>query len=78
MEAHGRQGFYLGASMEHYRSYRVYMISSRKKRITDSCAWFPATVNMPGANPAALLDKTLRALTRNRKGSILPRSWNGV
>ena len=76
-EPHGELAYYLGPSLEHYRAYRIYVPATKAKRITDSCTWFPATVRMPGSNPAEIIDQAIRELTtavnrrqRNRKGNL--------
>ena len=52
---HGVPGFYLGPSLEHHRSYRVFCTATRAERVSDSLAWFPTALKMPGSSVAELL-----------------------
>ena len=38
---HGTKGFYIGPSMDHYRSFRIFVESTRRIRVTSSVAWHP-------------------------------------
>lgn len=38
---HGEQAFYLGPSMEHYRTFRVHCIRTNRIRDTDTVSWHP-------------------------------------
>ncbi|MFN9910775.1 MAG: hypothetical protein ACK56F_32490, partial [bacterium] len=44
---HGVPAYYLGIAPDHYRSYRVYVPSTNKIRITNSVAWIPPTPIVP-------------------------------
>jgi len=66
---HGTKGYYVGPAMKHYRSYNIWSFLTHKIRVSDSVAWFPEHVLMPGATllehvEAAILDFTenLRSL----------------
>jgi hypothetical protein len=60
---HGVTGYYLGPALKHYRCFRVHMIATRRERISDSLAWFPAPLVMPGSNPAELVYAALHDLS---------------
>ena len=81
--AHGIDGWYLGPSTKHYRSYRVLPKSTLTPRVSDTLAWHPATVHMPGSSPLDLISVALQDLTsalkvycshpmRHASGSPLP------
>eukprot|EP01034_Spumella_vulgaris_P024130 gene24130-30440_t len=39
-DAHGKDGYYLGPALEHYRSHRVFVTETHSCRISDTVAWF--------------------------------------
>ena len=41
---HGVKGFFIGAAMEHYRSFRILVEDTRRIRISDSVAWHPTAI----------------------------------
>ena len=45
---HGKDGFYLGPALTHYRSWRVYVTETGGTRVSDTLAWFPTPYTMPG------------------------------
>ena len=45
---HGVPGYYLGPALQHYRSYRVWSSTTKAIRITDTVAWFPHGLTVPG------------------------------
>ena len=47
---HGVDGFYLGTSLLHYRGYTCWATETNAVRITDTVAWFPTDVHMPGSS----------------------------
>jgi hypothetical protein len=67
-DAHGVEGFYLGPALDHYRCWRAWIKSTRSVRVSDTMAWFPARVKMPGASPIDMLSAAVKdvsaALTR--------------
>ena len=65
--AHGLDGFYLGPALDHYRCYRVFANSTKSNRVSDTLAWFPALVHMPGSSPADLIHSALLDLTHALK-----------
>ena len=54
-DVHGKEGFYLGPALEHYRCWHVYVTATRAERIADTLAWFPDRVKMPGTSSVDLL-----------------------
>ena len=59
---HGVDAFYLGPALGHYRSYEVWVPQTRAKRVTDTVAWFPSEVAMPGPSPLLDLECAVRDL----------------
>ena len=59
-DAHGVEGFYVGPALEHYRCYRCWIISTAAIRITDTVAWHPERLQMPGTS---LLDVLTAAIS---------------
>ena len=59
---HGVEGFYLGPALEHYRCYRGWVVKTQRERISDTIAWHPQTIKMPGASEKELLIKALTDL----------------
>ena len=48
---HGVLGYYLGPALQHYRSYRVKSSATKATRISDTLAWFPQGITIPGPSP---------------------------
>ena len=53
---HGRQGWYVGATPEHYRCYQIYIPKTQGTRICDTVEFFPTHCKMPqvSAHDAAI------------------------
>jgi len=68
--AHGVDGFYLGPALDHYRCYRVYVHATKNNRISDTLAWFPAAVHMPGSSSQDLIHAALRDLIDGLKSFL--------
>ena len=68
--AHGTNGFYLGPAVDHYRCYRVFAHATKDQRISDTLAWFPAAVHMPGSSSIDLIHAALQDLTASIKPYI--------
>jgi hypothetical protein len=47
---HAVDGWYLGPTIDHYRSYKVWIWEIKATRITDTLTWFPSKVKMPSAS----------------------------
>lgn len=56
---HGIDGFYLGPASDHYRCYRCWSIDTQRERITDTVAWHPQDVIMPGASETEVLTNAI-------------------
>ena len=65
--SHGLDGFYLGPALGHYRCWRVYCTLTKSVRITDTIAWFPASIKMPGSSPSELLTAAIQDLSTAMK-----------
>ena len=52
---HGVPGFYLGPSLTHHRCYRAFDPATQRVLITDTLAWFPRAVIMPGASSSEII-----------------------
>jgi hypothetical protein len=59
----GLAAFYLGPQLSGYRSYRVWIPSTKKIRHTDTLAWFPHNFQMPYAKPEELILQRIHDLT---------------
>ena len=46
-DVHGKDAFYLGPALEHYRCYKVYVRDTKSERIGDTIEFFPAYAKMP-------------------------------
>lgn len=57
---HGTPGFYLGPSLQHYRSYRIFIPSTMSDRITDTVEWLPVPFYLPGSTTAELVIQALQ------------------
>ena len=60
---HGTAGFYLGPALDHHRCYRVYSVPTQSIRVTDTVAWLPSPLPLPGSSPSELLHKALEDFT---------------
>ena len=52
---HGLDGFYVGPALDHYRCYKVWVIKTETVRITDTVAWHPHNIIIPGLSPTDVL-----------------------
>ena len=52
---HGVPGYYLGPALQHYRSYRVWSSATKATRVTDTVAWFPSGLTVPGPSTHDIL-----------------------
>jgi hypothetical protein len=52
---HGDDGYYLGATRDSYRSYRVYDIESKGIRTSNSLSWHIEPLRLPGSSPLELI-----------------------
>jgi hypothetical protein len=49
---HGKEAWYLGPALEHYRCYQFHIPETRGQRITGTATFFPHHCQMPALNPA--------------------------
>ena len=59
---HGVPGYYLGPALQHYRSYRVWSSATKATRISDTLAWFPHGIPIPGPSPRDTLHAAITLL----------------
>jgi len=55
---HGLSGFYLGPALLHYRSFRVFISSTKGFRISDSLSWHPEKIRLPGSSKEEIIFST--------------------
>ena len=60
--AHGTPGYYLGPSLVHYRTYRVWATATRSTRVSDTLSFHPKALHMPGSHPLETVESALRDL----------------
>ncbi len=70
--SHGSPGFYLGPAMQHYRSFRVFILATKAERVSDSLAWFPAPLMLPGSRPSEIVCDALRELLTALRARVRP------
>lgn len=62
-DVHGETGFYLGPALQHFKCWRTWIVSTNSQRISDTLAWFPAPLKLPGSHPYAMITAALQDLT---------------
>ena len=45
---HGEIGFYVGRALLHYRCFSIWVVRTRMVRISDTIAWHPIRITLPG------------------------------
>jgi hypothetical protein len=60
---HAVSGYYIGPAFAHYRCYTVYIVETRKERISDTVKFFPQKAFMPIASSTDLAIAAARDLT---------------
>ena len=60
---HGKIGFYIGPSMDHYRNYRIYVKETGGIRNAATVEFFPQHVQIPKTSSADRLAATIEDLT---------------
>ncbi len=68
---HGEVGFYVGRALLHYRCFSIWVVRTRMVRISDTIAWHPLRITLPGS--ASIRDLTaavedMSALLKNILG----------
>ena len=66
-DTHGIEGFYIGPAVEHYRCYKVWALKTGSLRVTDTLAWHPELLQMPGSSPIEALLAAINDLTNALK-----------
>ena len=62
-EVHGKEGFYVGPKLDHYRCFEILVTETGSTRITDTVAWFPQHCTMPGASLLERFTEAMKELT---------------
>ena len=62
-DPHGEKGYYLGPALQHHKCWRTWIISTNCERVSDTLAWFPAPLHLPGSNPYDMVTAAVRDLT---------------
>jgi hypothetical protein len=60
---HGEDAWYVGPAPDHYRCYRVWMVSTNRTRIVDTVKFFPQHVKMPHLSSQEMTIQAARELT---------------
>jgi hypothetical protein len=74
--AHGKDGYYVGPSLLHYRCYQVWINETESVRDTDSISWHPVPPHtLPGASPyddmlAGILSLTTALVSFSKSDSV--------
>jgi hypothetical protein len=61
---HGKDGFYIGPKLNHYRCYEVLVTDTGGTRTSDTVAWYPAQCVMPGGSYVELITEAIKDLTK--------------
>jgi hypothetical protein len=59
---HGEKAFYVGRAVLHYRCFTVWVVRTRMVRISDTLAWHPVRIPMPGSNPIDALTASAKEM----------------
>ena len=70
--AHGVPGYYMGLALDNYRCWRTYSIPTKSMRTTDTVAWFPEPLRMPGSSPTEMMTAAITDLTSVLRTLSLP------
>ena len=66
-DPHGKDGFYVGPKMDHYRCFDIYVPETGATRTSDTIAWYPQQCVMPGGSVLELFTEATRDLTTTIK-----------
>jgi hypothetical protein len=61
-DAHGKEGWYVGPSMEHYCVYRICVKDTKRIWFSERLQWFPRHVTMPALSTHAQLEAAIHDL----------------
>ncbi len=70
-DVHSDVGFNIGTAMEHHRCFRVYIVKTRAKRISDLVFFKHQYITNPQLTPERLVLKAASELTSALKGMVL-------
>jgi len=62
---HGKDGFYVGPKMQHYRCYDILVTDTGATRTSDTIAWFPKQCIMPGGSPSEIFTEAINDLKKS-------------
>jgi hypothetical protein len=62
---HGKDGWYIGPALEHYRYYTVYIIKTRGDRIVETVDFFPEKFTLPFPSAQDYATQAAATLTRS-------------
>jgi hypothetical protein len=60
---HAVAGYYIGPALDHYRCYTVYIVETKRERISDTVDFFPENAFMPIASSTDLAIAATHDLT---------------
>jgi hypothetical protein len=60
---HGKDGWYIGPALEHYRCYTVYITKTRGERVVETVDFFPEKITLPFPSAQDLATKAAAELT---------------
>jgi len=66
-DPHGKDGFYIGPKLQHYRCYDILVTETGATRTSDTIAWYPQQCVMPGGSVLELFTEATRDLTTSIK-----------
>jgi hypothetical protein len=66
-DPHGKDGFYIGPKLQHYRCYNILVTATGATRTSDTIAWFPKQCTMPGGSPKEILSESINDLIKSIK-----------
>jgi hypothetical protein len=69
--AHGKDGFYIGPVLRHYRCWRIFVSDTNTERISDTVAWLPEPHRMPGHSPLEVLTAVVSDLLATLRSSTV-------
>ena len=64
-DPHGKDGFYIGPKLQHYRCYNILVTATGATRTSDTIAWFPKQCIMPGGSPKEILSEAINDLIKS-------------
>ena len=62
-DTHGEVAFYVGRATQHYRCWSVWVLRTRMLRISDTVAWHPVRMRVPGSAPTTELTAAVQHMS---------------